>query len=133
MITREDLRELSRFRFNDNAPYAVSFYFQPGIPRNKAHSDQLVYAKDLVRDGMREVLSDGKNACAQTDLERILTLADRLNSEAKRAKAIMAEADVPVLPSASCVVAVGARSSDATVWLRTVTDGSDAVQRHCAP
>ena len=90
MITREDLRELSQFRFQDGAPCAVSFYFQPSIPRNKAHLEQLVYAKDLVRDAMREVLSNGKDACAQADLEKVLSLAEQLNSESTCAKAVFA-------------------------------------------
>jgi peptide subunit release factor 1 (eRF1) len=90
MITREELRELSQFRLQDGAACAISFYFQPDPPHNKAHLEQLIYAKDLVRDAMREVLNNGKNTGAQADLEKVLSLAEQLHSVSPRAKAAFA-------------------------------------------
>ena len=90
MITREELRELSQFRFQDGTACAISFYFQPDPPHNKAHLEQLIYAKDLVRDAMREVLNNGKNTGAQADLEKVLSLAEQLHSVSPRAKAAFA-------------------------------------------
>jgi peptide chain release factor subunit 1 len=90
MITREEIRELIQFRFPNSANCAVSFYFQPETPRNKAHLEQIIYAKDMVRDAMREVLSNGNDDCARGDLERVLSLAEQLHSESHCAKAVFA-------------------------------------------
>src|SRR5262245_14243414 len=90
MITREDIRELAQFRLENGANCAISFYFQPETPSNKAHREQTIYAKDLVRDAMREVNSHGHDSCARADLERVLLIAERLQTESPRAKAVFA-------------------------------------------
>ena len=72
MITREDLRELSQFRFNENENCAISFYFQPATPRNKAHREETILAKDLIRNALRQLAANGNDHCARTDLERIM-------------------------------------------------------------
>lgn len=90
MITREELRELSQFRFKENEHCAISFYFQPVAPRNKAHREETILAKDLVRDALRQVAANGNDQCARTDLERIMTLAERLPGNQSRAKAVFA-------------------------------------------
>lgn len=90
MITREQLRELTQFRFDDGVNCAVSFYFQPQTPRNKAHLEQIILAKDMVREAMREVLHTGNDHCARTDLEKVLSLAEKLHSKSTRAKAVFA-------------------------------------------
>ena len=65
MITREELRELSQFRFNENENCAVSFYFQPVPPRNKSHREETILAKDLVRNALRQVAANGNDHCAK--------------------------------------------------------------------
>jgi hypothetical protein len=90
MITREELRELSQFRFNENENCAVSFYFQPVPPRNKAHREESILAKDLVKSALRQVAADGNDHCAKADLERILSLAEQLHGGQTRAKAVFA-------------------------------------------
>jgi hypothetical protein len=90
MITREELRELSQFRFNENENCAVSFYFQPVPPRNKAHREESILAKDLVKSALRQVAADGNNHCAKADLEKILSLAEQLHGRQPRAKAVFA-------------------------------------------
>jgi len=90
MITREDLRELSQFRFNENENCAISFYFQPVTPRNKAHREEAILAKDLVRNALRQLAANGNDHCARTDLEKIMTMAERLHGNQARAKAIFA-------------------------------------------
>jgi peptide subunit release factor 1 (eRF1) len=90
MITREDIRELTQFRFKEDEQCAVSFYFQPTTPRNKAHREEIILAKDLVRDALRQVSKDGNDHCAKADLERILEIAGHLNGNQARAKAIFA-------------------------------------------
>ncbi|HEY7616665.1 MAG TPA: hypothetical protein VH744_07675 [Terriglobales bacterium] len=90
MITREDIRELSQVRFKEEDNCALSFYFQPRTPRNKSHREEAIQAKDLVRNAMREVEKNGRNARAKADLQRILELAERLHGNQARAKAVFA-------------------------------------------
>jgi peptide chain release factor subunit 1 len=90
MITREDLRELMQIGIRDNGKCAVSFYFQPESPRNKAHREQMIQAKDMLREALREVSRNGNDACAKLDLEKIALIAEQLPNEASRAKAIFA-------------------------------------------
>jgi len=89
MITREDLRELSQFRFNENEQCAISFYFQPSTPHDKSHREEAILAKDLVRNALRQ-LSFADGHCARADLERIVTLAEGLHGNNARAKAVFA-------------------------------------------
>jgi hypothetical protein len=71
-ITREEIRELAEFQ--DQGGCALSFYFQPSIPRNKAHKEETILAKDLAREALRQLESKGKPDCARGDLDRILRL-----------------------------------------------------------
>src|SRR5580693_5286972 len=59
-ITREQIRELAEFQ--DAKSCAVSFYFQPSTPRNKAHKEDTILIKDLAREALRTLESklDGK-------------------------------------------------------------------------
>jgi len=50
-ITREQLRTLAQFQDSDCC--AVSFYFQPSTPRNRAHKEDSILIKDLVREALR--------------------------------------------------------------------------------
>ena len=50
-MTREQIRELAEFQ--DEKSCAVSFYFQPSTPRNKAHKEDTILIKDLVREALR--------------------------------------------------------------------------------
>ncbi len=90
MITREDIRELAQFQFNEQEACALSFYFQPGRPQNKSHREESILAKDLVRNALREAEKNGKNGCARADLNRILDLAGSLHGNQARAKAVFA-------------------------------------------
>ena len=90
MITREDIRELAQFQFDDESGCALSFYFQPQRPQNISHREEAILAKDLVRNAMREAEKNGKNGCARADLNRILALAESLHGNQARAKAVFA-------------------------------------------
>jgi peptide subunit release factor 1 (eRF1) len=90
MITREDIRELAQFQFDEPEDCALSFYFQPRTPQNKSHREEAILAKDLVRDAMREAEKNGKNGGARADLDRILDVAGNLHGNQARAKAIFA-------------------------------------------
>jgi peptide chain release factor subunit 1 len=90
MITREDIRELAQFQFDDQPGCALSFYFQPRTPQNQSHREEAILAKDLVRNALREAEKSGKNSAARTDLNRILELAENLYGNQARAKAVFA-------------------------------------------
>ena len=87
-ITREQIRELAEFR--DEKSCAVSFYFQPSTPRNKAHKEDMILIKDLTREALRSLESQGKKECARGDMDRILRLSAELRSNGTHGKAVFA-------------------------------------------
>ena len=91
-ITREQIRELAEFQ--DTKSCAVSFYFQPSTPRNKAHKEDTILIKDLAREALRTLESklDGKEKkdSARTDLDRIVRLSGELRSNGTHGKAVFA-------------------------------------------
>ncbi len=87
-ITREQIRELAEFQ--DEQSCAVSFYFQPSAPCNKAHKEDTILIKDLVREALRNLESKGKKDCARADMDRILRLSGELRSNGTHAKAVFA-------------------------------------------
>jgi hypothetical protein len=97
MITREQVRELAQFE--DPRGCALSFYFQPATPRNKAHKEDAILAKDLAREALHqlETKSDSKNhihkdkcESARADLDRIVRLSQDWRGNGTRAKAVFA-------------------------------------------
>src|ERR1700730_4553345 len=87
-ITREQIRELAEFQ--DKQSCAVSFYFQPSTPRNKAHKEEVILIKDLAREALRSLESQGKKDCARSDIDRVLRLSADLRSNGTHAKAVFA-------------------------------------------
>jgi len=87
-ITREQIRQLAEFQNEESC--AVSFYFQPSTPRNKAHKEDAILIKDLAREAMRDQESQGKKDCARADIERIVRLAGELRSNGTHGKAVFA-------------------------------------------
>jgi peptide chain release factor subunit 1 len=101
MITREQIHELAEFE--DPSACALSFYFQPVPPRNKAHKEEAILTKDLAREGMRQLESRTKTSSAsnsnhnketfesaRADLHRIVRLSQDLRGNGTRAKAVFA-------------------------------------------
>jgi peptide subunit release factor 1 (eRF1) len=99
MITREQIHELAQFE--DEAACALSFYFQPTAPRNKAHKEEAILTKDLAREVLRQLESKNNNGrtngntkaryeSARADLERIVQLSRDLSGNGARAKAVFA-------------------------------------------
>jgi peptide chain release factor subunit 1 len=95
MITREQIHELAQFE--DEGACALSFYFQPTAPRNKAHKEEAILTKDLAREALRQLESksvEGKNKdkceSARADLDRIVRLSQELRGNGARAKAVFA-------------------------------------------
>jgi peptide subunit release factor 1 (eRF1) len=109
MITREQIHELAQFE--DSSCCAVSFYFQPTPPRNKAHKEETILTKDLAREALRrlENRTREKSASAREDLDRIVRLSQDLRGNGTHAKAVFAcaarnfwrEYDLPAQLSAS--------------------------------
>jgi peptide subunit release factor 1 (eRF1) len=89
MMTREDIRQLASFQAQPEA-CAITFYFQPRTPQNRAHKEDAIVAKDLVKRALQEAGKQGKNGCARTDLDRILELAGSLRGNQAKAKAVFA-------------------------------------------
>ena len=89
MMTREDIRELASFQAQPEA-CAITLYFQPRTPQNRAHKEDAIVAKDLVKRALQEAAKQGKNGCARTDLDRILELAGSLRGNQAKAKAVFA-------------------------------------------
>jgi peptide subunit release factor 1 (eRF1) len=96
MITREQIHELAQFE--DQAACALSFYFQPTAPRNKAHKEEAILTKDLAREALRQLETKGsKDKCesARADIDRIVRLSHDLpnngmSGNGSRAKAVFA-------------------------------------------
>ena len=119
MITREQIHELAQFE--DPAGCALSFYFQPTAPRNKAHKEEAILTKDLAREALRQLesknTSKDKIESARADLDRIVRLSHDLRGHGmrgngSRARAIFAcsaqgfwrEYDLPAQLSATQLV-----------------------------
>ncbi|HZW96979.1 MAG TPA: hypothetical protein VFF64_28800 [Candidatus Eremiobacteraceae bacterium] len=88
MITREQITELAQFE--DQASCALSFYFQPATPRNKAHKEEAILTKDLAREALRQLESKGKSDSARADLDRIVRLSHEFRGNGVHAKAVFA-------------------------------------------
>lgn len=110
-MTREQIRELAEFQ--DEKSCAVSFYFQPSAPRNKAHKEDTILVKDLVREALRAVDNKEKKDAARADMDRIQRLSGELRSNGTHGKAVFAcasknlwrEYDLPAsLPSTQLFV-----------------------------
>ena len=93
MITREQIHELAQFE--DQGACALSFYFQPTAPRNKAHKEEAILTKDLAREALRQLETKSKNnkdkcESARADLDRIVRLLQDLRGNGSHARAIFA-------------------------------------------
>lgn len=87
-ISREQIRELAEMQ--DEKSCAVSFYFQPSAPRNKAHKEDTILIKDLAREAMRRLEAKGTRDCAREDIERVVRLSGELRSNGTHGKAVFA-------------------------------------------
>src|SRR5271166_6358748 len=105
MITREQIQELAQFE--DQGACALSFYFQPSPPRNKAHKEEAILTKDLAREALRQLESKSESkssknknknkdkdalASARADLDRIVRLSQDLRGSGLRGNGARAKA-----------------------------------------
>lgn len=89
-MSREELRSLADFECRQPDELAITFYFEPGVPKDKSHREEVIQAKDLVRSTLQELELNGKSRNAVSDLQRILQLAENLHGNQARAKAVFA-------------------------------------------
>src|ERR1700691_1161117 len=92
-ISHDQIRQLAEFQ--DTNSSALSFYYQPSTPNNKAHKEIAIQIKDLTRDVQRRLEngdSAGKAAkeSVRADLDRIMGMASELRNNGAHAKAIFA-------------------------------------------
>src|SRR6202142_3685092 len=111
-LTREQIRELAELQ-DPKSCAAVSFYFQPATPRNKAHKEDTILIKDLAREALRKLESKEKKDATRADIERVVRLSSEFRSNGTHAKAVFAcagqdfwrEYDLPAqLPGTQLVV-----------------------------
>ena len=106
MISREDLRQLADFECRPNE-FAISFYFQPGIPKDKSHREEAIQAKDVVRRTIQELEVNAHRPKTVEDLRNILRIAEGLHGNERFGKAVFScserniwrEFDVPPVSS----------------------------------
>ncbi|HEY6767678.1 MAG TPA: hypothetical protein VI386_23240 [Candidatus Sulfotelmatobacter sp.] len=97
-ISREQIRHLAEFL--DTNFSALSFYYQPTSPRNKAHKEDAILVKDLVREAHRRLEATTteartreeriKKESARSDLDRITHLMTDFRTNGTHAKAVFA-------------------------------------------
>ncbi len=89
-LTREQIRELAGI--HDINSCALTFYYQPSTPRNKAHKEDAILIKDLVREAQRnlETRTNGSKESARTDLDRIMRMISDFRMNGTHAKAVFA-------------------------------------------
>jgi len=90
MISRDELRQLADFETRRPDEFAITFYFQPAIPKDKSHREEGIQAKDLVRKAIQELELNNSHRAVLTDLRRILELAERLHGNQARSKVVFA-------------------------------------------
>jgi peptide subunit release factor 1 (eRF1) len=92
MITRRQIHELAQFE--DQAACALSFYFQPPAPRNKAHKEVAILTKDVAREAQHQLerknVSKENSESARADLDRIVRLSQDWRGNGVHAKAVFA-------------------------------------------
>ncbi|MGA8431829.1 MAG: hypothetical protein WB729_18540 [Candidatus Sulfotelmatobacter sp.] len=102
-ISRDQIRQLTEF--HDEKSCALTFYYQPTTPSNKAHKEVAIQIKDLAREAQRKLehqstdrdrdRNRNKDAkgCVRADLDRIVRLTSEFRSNGVHAKAVFACAE----------------------------------------
>src|SRR5215471_16855965 len=75
MIPRETLKRLAGIYSEQET--AISFYFKPETPQNKAHQAELILIKDKVRELLGSLNGISRSKAGE-DLERILKMSEEL-------------------------------------------------------
>src|SRR5262245_28887501 len=87
-LWREELQQLAEVESADGS--AVSFYFQPAPPENRAHKSDSILVKDLLREARRDLERNGNKQHARSALDRIAGFSEQLYLNGTRSKAVFA-------------------------------------------
>src|SRR6266496_3337734 len=87
MVSREDLRRLADFECRPGE-FAITFYYQPAIPKDKSHREESIQAKDVVRKKLQELELKSSSRAAVNDLHRISQVAETLHGNQGSAKVV---------------------------------------------
>lgn len=90
MISRDEVRQFAEFECRQPDEFAVTFYFQPGAPKDKSHREEVIEAKDLIRRTMQELSVNTAARGAVSDLQQILALVERSYAGQARSKVVFA-------------------------------------------
>ena len=90
MVSRDQLRQLADFECRRPDEFAVTFYFQPGTPKDKSHREEAIQAKDLVRKTIQDLQLHNSHRGVLKDLHRILEIAEHLHGNQARSKVVFA-------------------------------------------
>jgi peptide chain release factor subunit 1 len=90
MMTRNDIRELAAFQADESkGACALSFYFQPAPPQDRSHRNQMIGAKEVVKQALKTAAAQGRNGSLHADLDRVLDTVAILGTQS-HGKAIFA-------------------------------------------
>jgi peptide subunit release factor 1 (eRF1) len=85
-LTLEEMRALAEFWSDEGQ--ALSVYFQPPIPSDLAHREDLILAKDTLRHKLTSLQGSGR--ADRADIERVLDTVAELKGNPRRSKVIFA-------------------------------------------
>src|SRR3954467_8258383 len=91
MISRDTLRQLAEIE--SKSGHAVSFFYQPPVARDRAHREEQILIKDLIREASESVEKRGRHNGdhgLRADLGRIASVGQRLRGNGAHSKAIFA-------------------------------------------
>ena len=89
-MTRNDIRELAAFQADESkGACALSFYFQPAPPQDRSHRNQMIGAKEVVKQALKTAAAQGRNGSLHADLDRVLDTVAILGTQS-HGKAIFA-------------------------------------------
>ena len=91
MISRDTLRQLAEIE--SKSGHAVSFFYQPPVARDRAHREEQILIKDLVREASESLEKRGRHNSEhglRSDLDRIAAVGNQLRGNGAHSKAIFA-------------------------------------------
>lgn len=94
MISRDTLRQLAVIE--SKSGQAVSFFYQPPVARDRAHREEQILIKDLIREASESLEKRGRrnnDHGLRADLDRIATVGNQLRGNGAHSKAIFACAE----------------------------------------
>jgi peptide subunit release factor 1 (eRF1) len=91
LLWNDELRQLAEVESTESG--AITFYFQPQVPQDPSHREELITVKDLVKEALHRQERNGNHRAVRADLERIQKASEHLRGNHSRAKAIFACSD----------------------------------------